>query len=96
MQTTSLFARDDTFLGVCQAIGDDLGFNPLWLRLAIAVGLLWNPTVVVATYAALAVVVLASRLLFPAPKPVLEAEAPAAEPVQPELEELPFEYAKAA
>ena len=36
MQTTqtSLIARDDTFLGVCQALGDDLGFNPLWLRLA--------------------------------------------------------------
>ncbi|MDB5694146.1 MAG: hypothetical protein JWO81_3209, partial [Alphaproteobacteria bacterium] len=25
--------RDDNILGICQAVGDDFGFNPLWLRI---------------------------------------------------------------
>ncbi len=77
MQTAkgNLFTRDDTFFGVCEALGQDLRFNPLPLRLALGIGVLWNPVVVLATYAALAVMVLASRLLFPAPRP---APAPAA------------------
>lgn len=58
--------RHDTFLGVCQAIGQDFGFNPDWLRVVFASALLFNPTLVLGIYGALAVVVLASRLLFPA------------------------------
>jgi phage shock protein PspC (stress-responsive transcriptional regulator) len=83
-QHTNLIARDDTFLGVCQGIGEDFGFNPLYLRVTLAVGLLWNPSVVLGIYAALAVVVLFSRLVFPNPriKPaaVAEAAAPAEAP----------------
>lgn len=93
---TNLIARDDTFLGVCQAIGDDLGFNPLWLRLALAFGVLWNPTAMLAVYAGLAVVVLATRLLFPVAKRAAKTEAPAVEPAQPHNDEAPFEYAQAA
>lgn len=62
----SLFARDDTFFGVCEAIGQDFGFNPLILRVVFGVALLINPVVVIATYLALGVAVLASRLAFPA------------------------------
>ncbi|VVT16486.1 conserved hypothetical protein [Sphingomonas sp. EC-HK361] len=62
----SLFARDDTFFGVCEAIGQDFGFNPLILRVVFGVALLINPVVVIATYLALGVAVLGSRLLFPA------------------------------
>ena len=98
MQTTqtSLIARDDTFLGVCQALGDDLGFNPLWLRLALAAGLLWNPTAIVAIYAGLGVVVLASLLLFPAAKRQFKAEAPAEAAQLPQNDDTAFELAKAA
>jgi phage shock protein PspC (stress-responsive transcriptional regulator) len=62
---TNLLLRDDTIFGVCQGLGDDLGFDPFWLRLALASGMLWNPTVMVTAYGALAVVVLLSRLGFP-------------------------------
>lgn len=98
MQTnqTSLIARDDTFIGVCQAIGDDLGFNPLWLRLSLAAGLLWNPTAIVAIYAGLGVIVLASRLMFPAAKRQFKAETPVAEAARPHNDDSAFELAKAA
>src|SRR3546814_20792094 len=33
-ETTNLFRRKDTFFGLCEAVGRDFGFNPLWLRLA--------------------------------------------------------------
>jgi phage shock protein PspC (stress-responsive transcriptional regulator) len=98
MQTTqtNLIARDDTLLGVCQAIGDDLGFNPLWLRMALATGLLWNPTAMVAIYAGLGVIVLASRLIFPAAKRQFKAETPAVGAAKPQNDESAFEYAQAA
>ena len=61
----NVFMRDDTFFGVCQAIGEDFGFNPNWLRLALGVSLLLSPTAVVATYFGAGVLVLASRLIVP-------------------------------
>jgi phage shock protein PspC (stress-responsive transcriptional regulator) len=61
----SLPARDDTLLGICQGLGEDFGFNPLWLRLALGASLLWNPPAVLAVYAGLGVLVLFSRLAFP-------------------------------
>ena len=63
--STSLFSRPDTMLGVCEGLGEDFGFNPFWLRVALGVGVLWNPVAVIAAYLALGVGVLASRLLFP-------------------------------
>ena len=89
---TSLIARDDTMLGICQGIGEDFGFNPVWLRVALSVSLLWNPAVVFAVYGALGVVVLFSRLVFPNPKTVpapalatlAETPAPAPAPAAPE------------
>jgi phage shock protein C len=62
------FTREDTFLGVCQAIGEDFGFNPLLLRLAFAGGMFWNFTATLGAYAALGLIVLASRLLAPNPR----------------------------
>lgn len=84
MQGKSVFfGRDDTMLGVCQAVADDLGFNPLWLRLAFTLPLFWNPVLVVEAYLALGVVVLASRLLFPSrSKQVAAAAEPRHEPLQ--------------
>lgn len=78
----SFMARNDVLFGVCQAIGEDLGFNPNFLRVALAGGLMWNPKLMLGIYAALFVVVLASRLLFPAKPAVHEAahEQPALAP----------------
>ncbi len=68
MQSTqpSLFTRSDTFFGVCEALGQDLGFNPIYLRITLGILVLWNPVMVLGTYAALGAVVLLSRWLFPA------------------------------
>lgn len=64
----NIFTRDDTFFGVCEAIGQDFGFNANWLRAALGFGLIWNPLAMVGIYGALAVAVLASRLLSPRPR----------------------------
>ena len=77
MQTAqgNLFTRDDTFFGVCQGLGEDLGISPNLLRVSLAVALFFNPVATVAGYAAMGLVVLGSRLLFPAPRrPVAETE----------------------
>lgn len=60
-------------LGVCAAIGADFGFNPLWLRIGFAVALLFNLEIVLATYAGLGVLALASRLIFPDHKAIAAA-----------------------
>ena len=52
----------DNIFGICNAIGEDFGFNPFFLRIAFAVALLASPEITLATYAALGVVVLVSRL----------------------------------
>jgi phage shock protein PspC (stress-responsive transcriptional regulator) len=67
MQTIkpSLFARDDTFFGVCQGLGEDLGVNPLWFRLGFALAIFFSPVGTIAAYTAFGAAVLAGRLLFP-------------------------------
>jgi phage shock protein PspC (stress-responsive transcriptional regulator) len=70
--------RSHTILGVCEAIGEDFGFNPIFLRIPLAASVIWNPAIALGTYFGLGVIVLASRLLFPKAKKV---EAVKAEPV---------------
>lgn len=65
-ETSNLFRRRDTFFGICEAVGQDFGFNPLWLRLAFVAPLFFFPVQTFIGYFALGLVVLASRLLFPA------------------------------
>src|SRR3546814_14432790 len=65
-ETTNLFRRRDTFFGICEAVGQDFGFNPLYLRLAFIAPLFFFPVQTFAAYFALGLVVLASRLIFPA------------------------------
>ena len=74
---TNVFARDDTFFGVCQAIGEDLGFNPNYLRIGFALPLLYAPVATLAAYAALAVVVILLRVLVPNPRRKASAESSA-------------------
>jgi phage shock protein C len=77
MQTSqpSVFARDHTILGVCEALGEDLGFNPVYLRVPLACCLLLNPWAVVATYAGLGVLVAFTRLVAPNPRRPRAVEA---------------------
>lgn len=77
----SLFARDDTFFGICEGLGEDLGINPLFIRLIFVFALFFNPAMTIAAYFGTGVLVLASRLVFPRPRlasPSPQAEAPAA------------------
>ena len=60
--------RAHTILGVCEAIGEDFGFNPVLLRVPFAAAVLWSPTMTLAAYFVLGAAVLASRLLFPRAK----------------------------
>ena len=74
----SPFTRSDTMFGVCEALGEDFGFNPLYLRLVLPLLLFLSPLATIAGYAAVGAVVLLSRLLFPDPVPAADAE-PAAQ-----------------
>lgn len=60
--TTPLPLRNDTLLGVCEAIGQDFGFNPLYLRLAFIAPLFLAPAASIAAYLGLGVIVAATRL----------------------------------
>ena len=72
--------RSHTILGVCEAIGEDFGFNPIFLRIPLAASVIWHPMIAVAIYLGLGAVVFASRLLFPKTKtvPAENASAPVA------------------
>jgi phage shock protein C len=73
--------RSDTFLGVCEAIGHDFGFNPNWLRIAFAPLIIMSPLTAMGAYLALGCVVAVARWLFPveAAKPAqVDASAPEA------------------
>jgi phage shock protein C len=80
--TRSTFYRPDTFFGVCEAIAQDFGFNPLWLRLAFVPPVFFQPAYALAAYLVLGLVVLASRLMFPDRRAAVDAavvtETPAA------------------
>ena len=82
---TNATAKPEIF-GVCRRLGDDFGFHPTILRIALAVGLVFSIEGVVAAYAAMGLIVLVSRLLAPeakrtatvrqdAPAPVVTREA---------------------
>jgi phage shock protein PspC (stress-responsive transcriptional regulator) len=62
---TPLFARDDTMLGACHGLGDELGISPAWFRVALALGLFWNWAAVLTGYVAVALVMNLLHWRFP-------------------------------
>ena len=75
---TMLPLRNDTILGVCEAIGQDFGFNPTWLRLAFIAPIFFAPYAAVGAYLGLGVVVAATRLLVkdkPASEQIVDVKA---------------------
>ncbi|HEY5723401.1 MAG TPA: PspC domain-containing protein [Allosphingosinicella sp.] len=77
MQDTkgNLFTRSDTMFGVCEGLGEDFGFNPIFLRLIFAVLLVPFPLQVIGAYLALGLLVAFSRLVFRAPRRAAAAPA---------------------
>src|SRR5690349_1377508 len=69
-QQPALPLRPHTILGVCEAVGEDFGFNPVVLRMPFAAIVLVSPMIAIGAYLALGLVVLASRMLFPNPAAV--------------------------
>ncbi|MGA9582077.1 MAG: PspC domain-containing protein [Allosphingosinicella sp.] len=71
MQTSqpSVFARDHTIIGVCEALGEDFGFNPLFLRIAFSLGLFFSHWGALAVYAGLGLLVVFTRFAVPNPSP---------------------------
>ena len=65
---SNLLFRGDTFLGICEALGEDFRFNPVYLRAALGIGLIWNPLAVIGTYLGLGAIVGFSRLVAPNPR----------------------------
>lgn len=57
----------DKLFGICHAIGEQLGFNPFYLRVALIALMVFSPAATLATYAGLGALVLLSHILFPKP-----------------------------
>jgi len=74
----SIIARNDTLLGVCAAIGEDFGFNPVWLRVVFAITVFFNLFLAIGLYLALGMVVLLTRRIYPGRRQLLETVAVAA------------------
>ncbi len=92
MQTENgnLFTRDDTLLGVCEGLGEDLGFNPNWLRAALGAGLIWNPLAMIGVYLGLGVIVLFTRIVMPNPRRAAVQPAETQAPADVNAEPLPL------
>lgn len=88
LDQTNLFTRDDTFFGVCQGLGEDLGISGNWFRLAFALALFFSPLGALAAYALCGLFVFAIRWLVPAPATAAPVEAAA--PVETQSEPLPL------
>jgi phage shock protein C len=65
MQTTNDAPAQklDNLFGVCHALGEAFGFNPLYLRIAIVFGILINFEVTAIAYAVAGVAVLTANLI---------------------------------
>ena len=76
-ENQNIFSRQDTFFGICEAVGQDFGFNPLYLRLAFVAPLFFFPVQTFAAYFGLGLIVLASRFFVPSQRPADTVDAPA-------------------
>jgi phage shock protein PspC (stress-responsive transcriptional regulator) len=90
MASSHPIIRDDTLLGACYAIGEDFGFNPFYLRLLFAVGLLAFPVTALTAYAALTALVTLTRWLVPNPEPVRDFAIEVPDCADAQFEEFPL------
>ena len=56
-------AKPDNLFGICHALGEAFGFNPIFLRIAIVFGILVNFEVTAIAYLAAGVAVLAATMV---------------------------------
>src|SRR5690242_7078992 len=55
--------RSHTILGVCEAVGEEFGFNPVYLRIPFAASVIYSPMMALAAYLLLGLGVLVARML---------------------------------
>ena len=91
MTDTKQDAAWENLFGVCAAIAEDFGFDPLWLRIPFAVATIFWPVQVIALYFGLGAFALLTRWLVPNRKPAEVVQLPVAA-----ADEVPVELAKAA
>jgi phage shock protein C len=75
----------DSLFGVCHALGNDLGFNPFYLRVALLGLLFVSPVAVFASYIGMGAAVALSHWLFPKPVAAEAMVSQACEDCEPEL-----------
>ena len=63
--TTNLLFRNDTIFGVCEAIGQDFGFHPNWLRVTLGSLIYFAPVAVIGGYFAAGAIVALTRWIAP-------------------------------
>lgn len=61
----NLLTREDTLLGVCAGLADELGVDVLLPRLLFALALFWNPAAVAIAYLTLGMALALFRWAFP-------------------------------
>ena len=64
--------QPERLFGICQAVADHLGFNPIFLRIGLISLLFFGPALMFGAYAGLGLIVGVSHLVFPKPQ---DAEA---------------------
>ena len=71
----------DSLFGICQSVGEHMGFNPLYLRLVFATLFYFDPAMVIGSYLALGAGLAIARWLYPVPAdPVAQAATDPAAP----------------
>ncbi|NUT00673.1 MAG: hypothetical protein HOP96_06835 [Sphingomonas sp.] len=60
-------SNPDSLFGICQTVGDALGFNPFFLRVGLIGLLFFSPALMIGAYVGLGMVVGGSHLMFPKP-----------------------------
>ncbi|HWI87522.1 MAG TPA: PspC domain-containing protein [Sphingomonas sp.] len=56
-------AAQDNLLGICHALGETFGFNPIFLRLVLMVGVIVSPQITVIAYLVAGIAVLVATLV---------------------------------
>lgn len=64
--------QPERLFGICQAVADHLGFNPIFLRIGLIGLLFFGPALMFGAYVGLGLIVGVSHLVFPKPQ---DAEA---------------------
>ncbi len=77
-KATPLPLRNDTLLGVCEALGQDFGISATWFRLAFIAPLFFFPLYSIAAYFAIGALVALTRWIAPNPAAsTMTVDAPA-------------------